>query len=186
MERTSAVVNSERIVSYGLLGAGLMLLVLVRMEPTLSSDAGVFFTMFDGVLDGDRLYVDRWDHKDPGFYWLGAMFVALFGVYGPTILDVLCVTAIGLAAFRWSMLVDNRTWPALFIGLGAAGFVTNPAFHATALSEPPALAVLLWAYVANERRRTTTVLVLVGALCHLEDWLCPACRAAAARPSSES
>jgi hypothetical protein len=64
------------------------LLVIVRGSPSLESDAGIFLSVAGRLLDGDRLYVDVLDNKDPLFYYSHAAALALGDWRVPFLLDV--------------------------------------------------------------------------------------------------
>jgi len=96
------------------------LLVLLRGRPTLDSDAGVFLSVAGRILDGDRLYRDVWDNKDPLFFYLHAGALGLAGWRGPFLLDVVWVAV--AAAATWLLLRSLGAGRAL----AAAGFVAYP------------------------------------------------------------
>lgn len=135
---------------------------LLRLEPSLEGDPGLFLTVFDGVVDGERLYEDRWDHKDPVFFWSGAVVFFVFGAHGPAILDAALLLVIGVCGHRLALDRGCPPLAAALIAVGLMGFVTNPAFHATGLTEPPAVALLLAAYVLVGRGLVTPAFVLAG------------------------
>ena len=65
-------------VAVGVLALGLgLVLVLLRGDPYVASDQGVFLSVAGRMLDGDRLYSDVLDNKDPLFYYTyaGALWV---------------------------------------------------------------------------------------------------------------
>jgi hypothetical protein len=53
--------------------------VLLRGEPWIRDDPGVFLSVAARLLDGDRLYADVFDNKDPLFYYT---FAGRFGWVG--------------------------------------------------------------------------------------------------------
>ena len=69
-------------------GAYAALLVVIRGRPTLKADAGIFLSVAGRLLDGDRLYVDVLDNKDPLFYYSHAAALALGDWRVPFLLDV--------------------------------------------------------------------------------------------------
>jgi hypothetical protein len=78
------------------------LLVVVRGRPSLESDAGIFLSVAGRLLDGDRLYVDVLDNKDPLFYYSHAAALALGDWRVPFLLDVVWLAA--AAAFTFLLL----------------------------------------------------------------------------------
>lgn len=72
----------------GVLALGLgLLLVLLRGDPYVASDQGVFLSVAGRMLDGDRLYSDVLDNKDPLFYYTYAGALWAGGWRGPFLLD---------------------------------------------------------------------------------------------------
>ena len=74
----------------GLGGGALVLgmtLVLVRGEPNATSDQGVFLSIAARMLDGDRLYADVVDNKDPFFFYTYAGALWAGGWRAPAALD---------------------------------------------------------------------------------------------------
>lgn len=67
--------------SVALLAAWLVSMVLARANPYLtlpSADGGSFLYIGSRMLAGDELYIDVWDHKGPGIFfvnWLGLALV---------------------------------------------------------------------------------------------------------------
>ena len=64
------------------LGLGLAL-VLLRGDPFVASDQGVFLSVAGRMLDGDRLYADVFDNKDPLFFYTYAGAFWIGGWRGP-------------------------------------------------------------------------------------------------------
>ena len=64
------------------LAASILLFILLRL-PTLfepfGRDQGIFATIASGLLDGKIPYLDLWDHKPPGIYFLYAAAFKLMG-----------------------------------------------------------------------------------------------------------
>ena len=64
-----------------------LLLVLLRGEPSVASDQGVFLSVAARILDGDHLYAEVVDNKDPLFFYTYAAALAAGGWRGPFLLD---------------------------------------------------------------------------------------------------
>src|SRR5262245_37981932 len=102
-------------------------------------DQALFAVIGEGLLRGDRLYVDLWDHKPPAIYVLYAAIIRLFGhsAWGIDFAGL-------LAAIATALLL--RSFVAIRFGRGAGllagilyGLVANPVllggFYATAQAE---------------------------------------------------
>ena len=75
-----------------------LVLVLLRGDPFVASDQGVFLSVAARLLDGDRLYSEVFDNKDPLFFYTyaGALFVG--GWRGPFLLDAIWLAVAGISA----------------------------------------------------------------------------------------
>jgi hypothetical protein len=83
-------------------------LVLLRGEPSVANDQGVFLSVAARLLDGDRLYVDVIDNKDPLFYYTYAAALAVAGWRGPFLLDAIWLA---LAAISMPLLARELRAP---------------------------------------------------------------------------
>jgi hypothetical protein len=129
-------VRSRLAVAPVVVGVGLAygaLLVFLRGSPNLDAgDGGVFVSVAARLLDGDRLYVDVFDNKDPLFYYADAAALAVGGWRAPAALDALwlalgAVSAAGLlhavAKPRWLAVVGFVAYPLLLTATWyAAGY----------------------------------------------------------------
>ena len=85
-----------------------LLLVFLRGEPSVASDQGVFLSVAARILDGDHLYAEVVDNKDPLFFYTYAAALAAAGWRGPFLLDALWL---GLAALSMALLVRELRAP---------------------------------------------------------------------------
>jgi len=92
--------------------AGAMLLgvalALLRGYPWLTSDQGVFLSVAARLLDGDILYADVIDNKDPLFLYTYAAALFAGGYRGPFVLDAVWF---GLSAVSLGLLVRELRAP---------------------------------------------------------------------------
>jgi hypothetical protein len=112
LARSSALVAAS--VGYG------ALLVFLRGAPSVRDDAGVFLSVAARLLDGDRLYADVYDNKDPLFFYVEAAALGVGGWRAPFALDVLWVA---IAALSTSGLLRAIGASRL---IAAVGFVVYP------------------------------------------------------------
>jgi hypothetical protein len=95
-------------------------IVFVRGEPRWNGDQGVFLSIAARVLDGDRLYADVIDNKDPLFFYAHAAALWIGGWKGPAALDGLWL---GLAALSIALLLRALDAPGVAV---LAGFLLYP------------------------------------------------------------
>ena len=95
-------------------------LVLVRGEPSAASDQGVFLSVAARMLDGDKLYADVIENKDPLFFYTYADALGIGGWRGPFLLDGLWL-AIG--ALAMGLLLRELRAPRAAV---VAGFLVYP------------------------------------------------------------
>jgi hypothetical protein len=102
-QRAGSIVSampSRAIGWIALCGLGLVFgfaLVLFRGEPIVASDQGVFLSVAARMLDGDRLYAEVVDNKDPLFFYTYAAALAVGGWRGPFLLDGVWLGLAGIA-----------------------------------------------------------------------------------------
>jgi hypothetical protein len=90
-------------------------LVLVRGEPRVWGDSGIFLTVAARLLDGDRLYADVADNKDPLFYYTYAGALWVGGWRAPFALDGFWLALSGISTAL--MLRELRApWTAVVTG----------------------------------------------------------------------
>lgn len=72
-------------------------LVLLRGDPFVASDQGVFLSVAARLLEGDRLYSEVFDNKDPLFFYTYAVALFLGGWRGPFLLDAVWLALAGIS-----------------------------------------------------------------------------------------
>src|SRR6187551_622682 len=77
-------------------------LAALRVTPQTWGDPGVWLSVAARLLDGDRLYVDVFDNKDPFFFYSYAFALWIAGVRGPFALEVVWL-ALGTAALAMAL-----------------------------------------------------------------------------------
>jgi hypothetical protein len=128
------------------------LAVLTRGFPTTGSDAGIYLSVAGRLLNGDRLYRDVYDNKDPLFYFIQALAVRALGWRGIFLLDFGWVLIASTAASLLLWVVTKDFVLALLAQLLYPLLVTGIHYH-SAYSETPPLSLLpVVAYLAYARR----------------------------------
>ena len=97
-----------------------VLLVLLRGEPSVASDQGVFLSVAARILEGDHLYSEVVDNKDPLFFYTYAAALAADGWRGPFLLDAVWL---GVAALSMALLVRELRAPRAAV---VASFLAYP------------------------------------------------------------
>ena len=83
-------------------------LVLVRGQPVLASDQGVYLSVAARILDGDHLYAETIENKDPLFFYTYAAALWVGGWRGPFLLDGIWF---GLAAMGFTLFMRELRAP---------------------------------------------------------------------------
>lgn len=138
--RGAAAVTVTLIVAVGL--------AALRVEPQVWGDPGVWLSVAARLLDGDRLYADVFDNKDPLFFYSYAVALWIGGVRGPFVLEVLwlAVGTLGMALALQALRVGRL---ALVAGAAVYPFALTAAWYLPGATMVPALALAplaLWAW----------------------------------------
>lgn len=95
-------------------------LVLLRGEPIIASDQGVFLSVAARVLDGDQLYAEVIENKDPLFFYTYAAALWIGDWRGPFLLDGIWLAVAGLS---FALLLRELRVPRSAV---VAGFFVYP------------------------------------------------------------
>ena len=69
-------------------------------DPVVASDQGVFLSVAARMLDGDQLYAEVFDNKDPLFFYTYAGALWVGGWRGPFLLDAVWLGLAGVSRSR--------------------------------------------------------------------------------------
>ena len=130
------------------LAAGIFLAAL-RVEPQVWGDPGVWLSVGARLLEGDRLYADVFDNKDPLFFYSYAATLWLGGVRGPFALEIvwLGVATVGMALALRALRAGTL---AALAGALVYPFALTAAWYDPGATMVPALAlapVALWLWL---------------------------------------
>ena len=128
-----------------LAGAICFAIALVRYEPSLIGDRGVFVSGGAAIWDGAALYTDFYDHKDPGFYYSIALATGLFGASGLFVMDLLLLVAAGLTGTLLGRRAGAGVAAAILTGAATTAALSHPDFYLTGMSQLPGLVIWLLA-----------------------------------------
>jgi len=144
--------------------AAAVFLAALRVKPQVWGDEGVWLSMAARLLDGDRLYVDVFDNKDPFFFYsyAGAFWVA--GVRGPFALEVvwLGVATAGMALALRSL---GAGVGAMLAGALVYPFALTAAWYTPGATMMPALAlapVALWLWARGSTFAAGAIVVVAA------------------------
>jgi hypothetical protein len=139
-------------------------LALTRGRPSTDSDAGIFLSVAARLLDGDRLYVDVWDNKDPLFFYTFAAALAGGDWRLPFVLDAVWLTVAGVGLYSLLRALGAGA-PTASVGLVAYPVLLTGAYYYAGYSMLPALALAPVAGWAWARGRFALAGSLVGVAC---------------------
>ena len=121
----------------------------LRVTPQVWGDPGVWLSVAARLLDGDRLYADVFDNKDPFFFYSYALSLRVAGVRGPFALEVvwLAVGTLGLAMALRTLRVGTL---AVVTGAVVYPLALTASWYVPGATMVPALAIAplalwLWA-----------------------------------------
>jgi hypothetical protein len=121
----------------------------LRVEPQVWGDPGVWLSVAARLLEGDRLYADVFDNKDPLFFYSYAAALWIGGVRGPFVLEVawLALGTFGMALALRALRVGAV---AALAGALVYPFALTAAWYVPGATMVPALAlapIALWLWV---------------------------------------
>ena len=147
------------------LAAGVLLAAL-RVEPQVWGDPGIWLSVGARLLEGDRLYADVFDNKDPLFFYSYAAALWVGGVRGPFVLEVLwlAVAAAGMALALRALRVGAL---ATLAGALVYPFALTAAWYVPGATMVPALALApcaLWLFARGSAPAAGAVVVAAALL----------------------
>ena len=124
-------------------------LAALRVEPQVWGDPGIWLSVGARLLEGDRLYADVFDNKDPLFFYGYAASLWVGGVRGPFVLEVvwLALSAVGMAL---ALRAIRAGAPAVVAGAAVYPLALTASWYVPGATMVPALALApfalwLWA-----------------------------------------
>lgn len=153
------------------LGVGVWAVLVPRMIPT-SIDHGIFISVAERLLAGDRLYADVWDNKDPLIFYLLALG-RWFTPYASLVIELLwLVLAAGsvTATGRWA---GQRPEAALFAGFVLTPIVLTGSAYLAGYTHLPGTALSLAVLAAALHRRRFVTGLLLAALAFTKGVMLP-------------
>lgn len=124
------------------------LLAALRVEPQVWGDPGIWLSVGARLLEGDRLYADVFDNKDPLFFYGYAASLWIGGVRGPFVLEVvwLVLGTLGMALALRTLRVGTL---AMLAGALVYPFALTASWYVPGATMVPALALApfaLWTW----------------------------------------
>lgn len=134
-------------------------LTVSRAIPYRDGDRGVFASMAERIVAGDRLYVDVWDNKEPLFY-LTLALGRLVSPYMDVVLELAWIAIGALAAYAIARSHGIPWRMAVLLGWAATPLILTGGAYSAGFTHLPGTALLLASYALLIRGR----LMLTGAL----------------------
>jgi hypothetical protein len=133
-------------VAVGSMLVAAVVLASLRVQPQVWGDPGVWLSVAARLLDGDRLYADVFDNKDPFFFYSYAFALRVGGVRGPFALEILWVLVgtLGLASALRALRVGTLS---MVTGAAVYPLALTASWYVPGATMVPALAiapVALW------------------------------------------
>ena len=137
------------------------LLAALRVEPQVWGDPGIWVSVAARMLEGDRLYADVFDNKDPLFFYSYAAALWVGGVRGPFVLEVvwLGVATVGMLLALRAVRVGTL---AALTGALVYPLALTAAWYVPGATMAPALAlapVALWLWLRGSAFAAGAVVV---------------------------
>lgn len=141
-----------------------VLCFLTRLVPTSNSDPGLFQSVGERLLLGDRLYVDVYDNKGPLFYYLIAMERGL-GPVSQYLFEAFFVLGAGWVTARIAAHFEPRVGRIEFVAIWlVAALAASMRFYAPGMPSAPALLISIAAIWACFERAPIISGLLAGSV----------------------
>jgi len=119
--------------------AAAALTVFPLLMPAHDFDRGIFVSVAERLLAGDRLYADVWDNKGPLFYYLIAL-ERLAGGVGEILAEILLIALSCFSVFKL-LTVFSNTRDALLAGFIATPIIVTGVYYFPGYTHLPAIAI---------------------------------------------
>jgi hypothetical protein len=138
-------------------------LVLLRGTPVAGSDQGIVLSVAARMVDGDRLYSEVIENKDPLFFYAAATAFGIGGWRGPFVLDGIWL---GLAGLSFALLLRElrAPRPAVVAGFFVYPLALTSGWYQAGLTMIAALAIAPLVALFWLRGRFATSGALLGAV----------------------
>lgn len=132
----------KKLLPYLLISIAAFTVAVYRVTYTQAEDMGFFLSISKFVANGQALYAEAFEIKDPLFFYTAALSMNLWGIKGPFYLDVLLITAAGAISYA-----------------AARGFKFNPTY--SAVSSLIFVIVITGSYYQSFRTTLFAIVLLV-------------------------
>jgi hypothetical protein len=146
--RRSTSTTAPRLAAPILLFASALVAALVREHPMTNSDQGMFLSVMDQLATGAHLYTDVFDNKDPGFFYVGAVWIRLFGPAGVFVWDALLIAIATTISYALARRLRLETFPAIVCSVGTFAALTAGPIYQSGLSQLQAITLFMAAVLA--------------------------------------
>lgn len=117
-------------------------LILPKAIPSVKlPDRGIFVSIAERLLAGDKLYVDVWENKDPIFYYMISLG-RVFSPYADVVLEILYIVIAATSLYVISRSFNFRKTTALMIGFIACPIIVTGGNYYPGYSHLPGMALV--------------------------------------------
>lgn len=142
-------------------------LLIWRMMPIPVVDHGLFVSVAERLIAGDRLYADVFENKDPLFHYLNAVS-RLPSPYGSWVLAVALVALCSASAHAMLRRLGASRRATVLVAWGATPIIVVGASYIPGAAHMPAVALTLVAIAATARRNAVIAGVALAAVAGLK------------------
>lgn len=123
-----------------------------RLIPGAYGDRGIYISVAERLLVGDRLYADVWDNKDPFYYYVLASVRWIYPLLDVA-LDLLWIVVAGMAVFSLCRAVALAFRPAVALSFGVVPIIVSGAMYTAGAQNLPvtALTLVLLALIVRQQ-----------------------------------
>jgi hypothetical protein len=129
------------------------LVIFPRIVPSINlPDRGIFVSVAERLLAGNKLYIGVWENKDPIFYWMIA-FGRIFSPFADIILEILYILIAAISLYFLTLSFNLRKTSSLIIGSIACPIIITGGNYYPGYSHLPgtALALASLAFLLRDR-----------------------------------
>lgn len=141
--------------------------LLARLIPDLTAGRGIFVSVAERLLAGDRLYSEVWDNKDPLFFYFLAL-VRWVSPYGDFLLEVAWLVIAALSIREIARKIGCWEPIGLAVALIATPIILTGQFYSAGFTHLPGTAITLATFAAAIAQRYTFAGVLLAILFFLK------------------
>lgn len=151
-EKAKKIINENKIAVACILLSILLITIVnpnsILYKASTCSDAGIYYNVAKGMVQGKVLYSDIYDHKGPFIFFIYEIYNLMFPckLYGAYIMDLICYVLIYIFTYRLFILKQDKVAAALC----ASAYIILLIFMNNSFGCPEIFAVLLESVILLE------------------------------------